>query len=133
MERTLVLIKPDAVMRGLTGEIIRIYEMNGLKVVSLYSHNPSEALLEKHYAEHVGREFYSSLIAFMMSGTIIVMALEAEGAVDRVREINGATNPENARPCTIRYLYGTTVQQNAVHGSANIEDAKRELDIWFKK
>lgn len=131
MERTLVIIKPEAVLRDLIGELISIYEKNGLKINRLYSCVAEEAQLKRHYAEHEGKDFFNPLVAFMGSGPIVIIEVSGENAVERVREINGSTNPANARPCTIRYLYGTTVQQNAVHGSATIEDAERELSIWF--
>lgn len=131
MERTLVIIKPEAVLRDLIGEIISIYEKNGLRISQLYSCMATEDQLKRHYAEHEGKEFYKSLVDFMKSGPIVILEVSGDQAVERVREINGATNPANARPCTIRYLYGTTVQQNAVHGSATLEDAEKELAIWF--
>lgn len=131
MEKTLVLIKPDAVSRGIMGKIIAIYEENGLKISQIYSRKLDKEILAKHYEEHVGRDFYPSLVEFMMEGEVIVMAVEGDGAVAKVREINGATNPSKSRPCTIRYIYGESVQRNVVHGSASIEEAERELSIWF--
>lgn len=131
MEKTLVMIKPDAIHKKLIGTIIKIYEAHGLKITDMYMTLATRAILEKHYQEHQGQVFFEPLIEFMSSQPIIVMTLEGENAVEVVREINGATNPAKARPCTIRYLYGSNVQQNAVHGSATIEDAKREISIWF--
>ncbi len=131
MEKTLVLIKPDAVRKKLIGTLIQVYEAHGLAISDMYMTQPSQELLENHYAEHQGQPFFESLLDFMKSGVVVVIALEGENAVEVVREIHGATNPAKARPCTMRYLYGTNVQQNAVHGSANVEDAKRELAIWF--
>lgn len=131
MEKTLVLIKPDAVSKGLIGRIIGIYEENGLTISGIYKRQLDKDILAKHYEEHVHRDFYPTLIDFMMENEVVVMAIEGEGAVQRVREINGATNPSKARPCTIRYIYGETVQRNVVHGSASIEEAERELSIWF--
>ena len=131
MEKTLVMIKPDAIHKNLIGTIIKVYEAHGLKISNMYMTLATRSILEKHYQEHLGQVFFEPLIEFMSSQPIIVMTLEGENAVEVVREINGATNPANARPCTIRYLYGSNVQQNAVHGSATIEDAKREISIWF--
>jgi len=131
MEKTLVLIKPDAVKRKLIGSIIGIYEENGLVVEGLYKRQLDKAILEKHYEEHTGRDFYSSLVTFMMEDEVVAIMVSGENAVQIVRDINGATNPEKARPCTIRYIYGESVQRNVVHGSANLEDAKRELELWF--
>ena len=93
----------------------------------------SKEVLAKHYEEHVERDFYEPLLEFMSSGRVMAILLQGENAVNVAREINGATNPAKARPCTIRYLYGSNVQQNAVHGAASTEDAKREIEIWFGK
>jgi len=131
MEQTLVLIKPDAVKRGLIGKIISIYEENGLKIDALYKRHLDKEILNRHYAEHVNRDFYPSLVDFMLEDEVVVMKVSGTDAISLVREINGATNPSKARPCTIRYIYGESVQRNVVHGSANAEDAKRELEIWF--
>lgn len=131
MENTLVLIKPDAVQKKLVGELLAIYEKNGLMITGLKMLWPSETLLEAHYSEHIGKPYYPPLIEFMQSGPVVAIRLSGENAVEVAREINGTTNPATARPCTIRYLYGTTTQQNAVHGSASVEEAERELLLWF--
>tara|TARA_Y100001933_G_scaffold252963_1_gene292651 strand:- start:341 stop:748 length:408 start_codon:yes stop_codon:yes gene_type:complete len=130
-ERTLVIIKPEAVKKKLIGKIISTYEENGLRIEDAYTTVPSKSMLSKHYEEHVGRDFYDPLLEFMSSGLVVVMVVTGENAVEVVREINGATNPAKARPCTLRYKYGTNVQMNVVHGAATIEDAEREIDIWF--
>jgi nucleoside-diphosphate kinase len=132
-EQSLVIIKPDAVKSKLVGKIVSTYEENGLRIEEMYSIVPSQEILEKHYAEHIGRDFYKPLLEFMASGTVVVMIVSGENAVEIVREINGATNPAKARPCTLRYKYGTNVQKNVVHGAATLEDAEREIDIWFSK
>lgn len=131
MEKTLVLLKPDAVKRNLIGKLIGIYEENGLVVEALYKRQLDKAILEKHYEEHIGRDFYLSLVTFMMEDEVVAIKISGENAVQVVRDINGATNPEKARPCTIRSIYGESVQRNVVHGSANLEEAKRELQLWF--
>ena len=131
MSKTLVLIKPEAVEKGIIGDIIKIYENNRLRVSAIKMLIPSKALLEKHYEEHLGRDFYPELEAFMMSGPLVALCLEGKDAVNVVRELNGSTNPLKAKVNTIRYLYGTNVQMNAVHGSADEEAAKRELELWF--
>lgn len=131
MEKTLVLIKPDAVRKKLIGTILRLYEEHGLVISDLQMMNPDQVLLEQHYEAHKGQAFYNPLLEFMTSGPVVAVCLSGENAVAVVREINGSTNPANARPCTIRYLYGTSVQQNAVHGSASIEEAELEIGIWF--
>lgn len=131
MESTLVIIKPDAVKAGLLGRIIAIYEDNGLLIDALYSEVPSFEKLARHYAEHIGKPFYESLLTFMSSGTVVAIKASGPHAVELVRELNGTTNPKEARPGTVRYLYGTNVQRNAVHGSADQAAAANELAIWF--
>jgi len=131
MEKTLVLIKPDAVSRKLIGRIINMYEENHLNIDALYKRALDEDILSRHYEEHINRDFYPSLVKFMQEGEVVVMQVSGDNAIAKVRDINGATNPDKARPCTIRYIYGESVQRNVVHGSANVEDAKKELDIWF--
>lgn len=131
MEKTLVLIKPDAVTRNLIGRIITMYEENGLIVDGLYKRQLDVDILAEHYAEHINRDFYPALITFMQETEVVVLKISGDNAVSLVREINGATNPAKSRPGTIRYIFGESVQRNTVHGSANLEDAKRELSIWF--
>ncbi len=131
VERSLVIIKPDAIKKKLLGIIIKIYEENGLTIEDIYMTEASLDMLEKHYQEHEKRDFYKPLLSFMSSGPVCVLLVSGGNAVEVAREINGATNPAKARPGTIRYLFGTDVQKNVVHGSANTEDAKREIKIWF--
>lgn len=130
-ERTLVIIKPEAVKKKLVGKVISTYEENGLYIDEMYITVPTREQLSKHYAEHVGRDFYEPLLEFMSSGPVVVMVVAGENAIATVREINGATNPAKARPCTLRYKYGTNVQMNVVHGAASPEDSAREISIWF--
>jgi len=130
-ERSLVIIKPDAVSKKLVGKIISIYEENGLRIEAAYTTIPTRERLAEHYAEHVERDFYEPLLSYMSGGMVLVMIVSGQNAVEVVREINGATNPAKARPCTIRYKYGTNVQQNVVHGAASNEDSEREIKIWF--
>lgn len=131
MESTLVLIKPDVVKAGLVGRIISFYEDNKMQIDGMYQEVPSHEILSRHYEEHIGRDFYPGLLAFMSGGPVVVLKLSGHGAVSVVRELNGATNPKKARAGTLRYLYGQSVQQNAVHGSADALSAERELAIWF--
>lgn len=133
MEKTLVLIKPDAVSKKLIGRILGIYEDNGLNVDKMYMTTVNEALLAEHYAEHVERDFYPKLVEFMMSGPLVALQLSGDNAISMTRKINGATNPAKADVLTIRYLFGESVTVNSVHASANKEDAARELEIWFKE
>lgn len=131
MEQTVVLIKPDAVAKRLIGRIITHYEEHGLQIVDAYLCHAEREILEKHYEEHKDKTFYAPLLEFMTSGPIMVLLIKGENAIEVVRDIHGATNPANARPCTIRYLFGTNATRNAVHGSANKDDANKEIALWF--
>lgn len=131
MEKTLVLIKPDAVKGKLIGRIIMMYEENGLEIEGIYKKSVDIGFLAKHYAEHVERDFYPGLVEFMSSGPVVALLIAGENAVETVRIINGATNPVNALPGSIRFLFGTDVRMNCVHGSASKEEAEREINLWF--
>ena len=131
IERTLIIIKPDVMAKGLVGEILSIYEKNRLRIVKAKITRADDEVLGRHYEEHTSRDFYPSLVEFMKSEDVFVGVLEGENAVANVRIINGKTNPKKADPNSIRYMYGTEVQRNAVHGSADPEAAKREIAIWF--
>lgn len=130
MERTLVIIKPEAVIKKLAGRIISIYEDNKLDIIHAHRCLPTKEVLAKHYNAHKSRDFYDDLVAFMSSSEVVVLVLEGDNVVEIVREINGSTNPAKARPGTIRYMFGETVQENAVHGSESIEAAMNEIEIW---
>jgi nucleoside-diphosphate kinase len=134
-ERTLVLIKPDGVARGLSGEIIRRIEQKGYRVVELRMLTPSSDQLARHYAEHEGKPFYAPLIEFMSSGPIVAMVLEGNQVIAGFRTLAGATDPTAADPGTIRgdlgRDWGEKVQKNLVHGSDSPESAEREIAIWF--
>lgn len=130
MERTLVIIKPEAVTKKLVGKIISIYEDNRLDIIHAHRVLPTKEVLEKHYNVHKGKEFYDSLIDFMFSSEVMVLILEGENVINIVREINGSTNPSKAKPGSIRYMFGETIQRNAVHGSESIEIAAQEIEIW---
>ncbi len=131
MEKTLVLIKPDAVEKKFVGEIIAFYERNGLQIQEMKWMYASEPLLRRHYEEHVSRDFYPELQAFMLSGPIVAICFKGEEAIEAVRDMNGSTNPAKARYGTIRHMFGESVQRNAVHGSADKEQAAREVELWF--
>lgn len=131
MEKTLVLIKPDAVERNLIGAITKIYEENNLKVKNLKIEQISEELASKHYEEHKEKSFYKELIEYITRSPLVAMILEGENAVAKVREINGKTNPENAAEGTIRKLYAIDGSENSVHSSDSIESANREITLWF--
>ncbi len=131
MERTLAIIKPDAVERGLTGEILRRIEGAGFKLRGLRLTQLTCAQAERFYEVHKERPFYRSLCEYMSSGPVVVALLEAQGAVARWRELMGATDPAKAAPGTIRRELGTNVEQNAVHGSDAPETAAREAGFFF--
>ena len=131
MERSLVLIKPDAMQRGLAGTIISRLEGQGLKVVALKMLHMDEALAGRHYAIHAGKPFFADLIRYVTSTPIVAIVFEGEGAVDRIRTIMGATDPVKAEPGTIRHDFGSDIQQNVVHGSDSIETAKKEIELFF--
>ena len=131
MERTLILVKPDAFARGLTGEIIRRFENKGLEITALRHMQVTEDLAKQHYAEHDGKPFFGELVEFITSGPIVAMVLEGESAIKAARQVIGATNPLEAAPGSIRGDFAIAVGQNMVHGSDSPESATREIGIWF--
>ena len=131
MEKTLVLIKPDAFRKHYSGDIIKHYENEGLKILAMKLMKMDEKIASKHYAEHIGRPYYDDLMGFMTSGPIIAMVLEGEDAIANVRRINGKTNPVEADEGTIRKLYAESGSRNAVHASDSPESAAREIAIFF--
>jgi nucleoside-diphosphate kinase len=134
-ERTLALIKPDGVRRGLTGEIVRRIEAKGYTLVRLELRKATPELLAEHYEEHQGKPFYEPLVEFMLSGPVVAMVLDGERCIEGFRSLAGATDPTAAAPGTIRgdlgRDWGLKVQQNLVHGSDAPETAEREIGIWF--
>ncbi len=133
MERTLVILKPDAVKRGLMGEIIKRIEQKGLKIVGMKMMLVDKELARKHYAEHVGKPFYPKLEAFITSGPVVVMAVEGKEAIGVIRAMMGATDPLNSAPGTIRGDFALDIGRNIIHGSDSLESAKRELDLFFSE
>ena len=133
MEKTLVLIKPDAFAEGHSGDIIKRYEAEGFKLAALKLMRMTRSIAAKHYAEHIGRPYYEGLVEFMTSAPLIAMVLEGENVIARVREINGATNPVNAAEGTIRKLYARDNTKNAVHASDSPASAAREIAIFFSE
>jgi nucleoside-diphosphate kinase len=131
VETTLVLLKPDAVQRGLVGTITARLESTGLKIVGMKLMRVSNDLAERHYAEHVGKPFFEGLVSFITSGPIVAMALEGDGAISIVRKTMGATNPADSAPGSIRGDYATDIGRNLVHGSDSAESAARELTLFF--
>lgn len=131
IERTLAIIKPDAVLAKHTGNIIDIIENNDFTILKMYKTQLSKAKAEEFYAVHRGKPFFEELTSYVSSGPIIVMALEKDNAIKAWRDLMGDTNPGNASPGTIRNLYGTSIGSNAVHGSDSPETAKKELGFFF--
>ena len=131
MPRTLILVKPDAFARRLTGEIIARFERKGLQIVALRAMTVSRELAERHYAEHAERPFFGELVDFITSGPIVAMALEGADPVTAARQVIGATNPLEAATGSIRGDFAVQVGQNLVHGSDSEESAARELALFF--
>ena len=131
MERTFVAIKPDGVQRGLIGEVISRLERRGLKLVAVRLMQVDEDLAGRHYAEHVNRPFFPSLVSFITSGPIVAMIWEADNAVALARQTMGSTNPAEAAPGTIRGDLGIDIGRNIVHGSDGLESAEREIGLFF--
>jgi nucleoside-diphosphate kinase len=131
LERTLTIIKPDAVEAGHVGDIIRIFETKGFKIVAARLVSLTRQQAEGFYAVHRGRPFFESLTKFMSTGRALVMVLEGENAIARLREVMGATNPADAAPGTIRKLYASNIERNAVHGSDAPETAAFEIGYFF--
>ena len=131
VERTLVLIKPDAVRRGLAGDILRRFEQRGLTIEEARLLTADRSLAEEHYAEHAGKPFFGELVEFITSGPTMALVLEGEGAIATVRTTMGATNPADAGPGTIRGDLALSMPDNLVHGSDSPESAVREIGLWF--
>jgi nucleoside-diphosphate kinase len=131
MDRTLILIKPDAFARSLSGEIIARFERKGLRLVAMNLMTMTRELAERHYAEHEGKGFYEELVTFITSGPLVAMVLEGDQAVVAARQVIGATNPLEATTGSIRGDYAIEVGQNMVHGSDSPESAAREVALFF--
>jgi nucleoside-diphosphate kinase len=130
-ESTLLIVKPDAVRRGLVGEILRRVEVKGLRIDEVHSMRIDSALAEEHYAEHREKPFFNELVGFITSGDVVVARLVGEQAVSVLRTLIGPTDPAQAPPGTIRGDYGTLITENLVHGSDSPESAERELKLFF--
>jgi nucleoside-diphosphate kinase len=131
MERTLILVKPDAFARGLTGEIIRRFEDKGLKISAMRHMQVTEELAKQHYAEHDGKPFFGELVEFITSGPIVALVLDGDRAITAARQVIGATNPLEAVSGSIRGDFAIEVGQNMVHGSDSPESAERETNLFF--
>jgi nucleoside-diphosphate kinase len=133
IERTLSIIKPDGLEKGVIGKIISRFEEKGLKPVAIRLQQLSQKEAEGFYAVHKERPFFKDLVSFMVSGPVVLMVLEGEGAVLKNRDIMGATNPANAAPGTIRKDFATSIDKNTVHGSDSLENAKNEVAYFFRE
>src|SRR5436190_22227256 len=131
MDRTLILVKPDAFGRGLTGEIIARFERKGLRIVALRHMTMERELAERHYAEHAEKPFFGELVDFITSGPLVAMVLEGTQAVTAARQVIGATDPLEASPGSIRGDFAIETGQNLVHGSDSAESARREIELFF--
>ena len=131
MERTLILVKPDAFARNLTGEILARFERKGLRIVALALRTLDRPIAASHYAEHEGKPFYEELVSFITSGPLVALVLEGDDAIRAARQVIGATNPLEATTGSIRGDYAIAVGQNMVHGSDSPESAAREVALFF--
>ena len=131
MEKSLVLIKPDAVQRGLAGEIISRLEKKGLKIVAMRMLRMDEALAQRHYAIHTGKPFYQDLVRFITSGPIVAIVFQGNNAVEAIRQMAGLTDPAKASTGTIRGDMGMDIGHNLIHGSDSLENASTEIDLFF--
>jgi nucleoside-diphosphate kinase len=131
LERTLILVKPDAFARGLTGEVIARFERKGLRIVALRHMVMERELAERHYAEHREKPFFADLVEFITGGPLVAFVLEGYEAIQAARQVIGATNPLDAAPGSIRGDYALEVQTNLVHGSDGPESASREIELFF--
>lgn len=131
MEKTLVIIKPDGVKRGLIGNVITRYERKGFHIIAGKLMKAKKETVEKHYIQHKGKPFYNDLINYFLEGVIFVMVVEGDEAIELVRRIHGHKDPKQALPGTIRGDYSNSITRNIVHASDCKESAEREIDIWF--
>ena len=133
MERTLIIVKPDGVQRGLIGEAIRRFEQRGLRFVAIKFMQTERGLAEEHYGEHKGKPFFDPLVSYITSAPVVVMVLEGTDAIAACRKTIGVTKPTEAAPGTIRGDFGLEIGRNLVHASANADDAQREIALWFNE
>ena len=131
MSQTLILVKPDAFERSMTGEILARFERKGLRIAALKKMNASEEIAKEHYAEHTEKPFFGELVEFITGGPLVAAVLEGPGAVEAARQLIGSTNPVEAAPGSIRGDFALEVTFNMVHGSDSDESAEREIGIWF--
>jgi nucleoside-diphosphate kinase len=133
LQQTFVMIKPDAVARGLVGEIVARFERKGMKIKAMRLEMADHAVVARHYEVHRERPFYKSLVAYIQSGPVVPMLVEGESAIAVARAMMGATNPVQGKPGEIRFDYSQTIGRNIIHGSDSEETAKLEIGLWFPK
>lgn len=132
MERTFIMLKPDAVQRGFVGEVIATFERKGFKLVGMKFIQVDRSLAEAHYAEHKGKGFFEPTVEYIMSSPVVAMVWQGKNIVVLARELMGATNPANANPGSIRGKYGMDISRNVIHGSDSVTSAEREISLYFK-
>lgn len=132
MEKTFIMLKPDAVQRGLVGQVIARFEAKGCKLVGMKLMNVDQALAEEHYAEHKGKSFFEPTVSYIKSSPVVAMIWEGKNVVAIARELMGSTNPASANPGTIRGAFGMDISRNVIHGSDSIASAEREIALYFK-
>jgi len=132
MEKTFIMLKPDAVQRGLVGEIIARFEKKGFKLTGMKLIQVNRALAEAHYAEHQGKGFFEPTVTYIMSSPVVAMVWEGKNGVALARELMGATKPVDANPGSIRGMYGMDISRNIIHGSDSVTSAEREISLYFK-
>ncbi|HBW35566.1 nucleoside-diphosphate kinase [Desulfosporosinus sp. BICA1-9] len=132
MERTFIMLKPDAVQRGLVGVVIARFEKKGLKLAGMKLIQVDRALAEAHYAEHRGKGFFEPTVSYIMSSPVVAMVWQGKNGVLLARELMGSTNPANANPGSIRGMYGMDISRNIIHGSDSLTSAEREIALYFK-
>jgi len=132
VERSLVFVKPDAVKRGLIGEVISRFEKKGFKIIGIKMIQFTKELSDKHYEEHINKPFYPNLLKYILLGPVVVFVVEGKDCVQIIRQMMGATKPTDALPGTIRGDFANDVTQNIIHGSDSIERAKKEIKLFFK-
>lgn len=132
MERTFIMLKPDAVQRGLVGQVIARFEAKGCKLVGMKLMNVDQALAEQHYAEHKGKSFFEPTVSYIKSSPVVAMVWEGKNVVAIARELMGSTNPASANPGTIRGAFGMDISRNVIHGSDSVASAEREISLYFK-
>jgi len=132
MERTFIMLKPDAVQRGLVGKVIARFEEKGCRLSGMKLMQVDRALAEEHYAEHRGKGFFEPTVNYIVSSPVVAMVWEGKNIVGIARELMGTTNPANANPGSIRGTYGMDISRNVIHGSDSVESAEREIALYFK-